>query len=1102
MTKTARLLAVLLMLAAIISLGSLTIGAAATHPTDSDSGNPPAAEAESEVSVRCLPFGLYGEITGEALVDRLSDSSEELIFLGTSNGLYVLGLDGKLRHFLYSPFGVRFVALIDDITGDGSREVVVVLNDTQVPALRCYDGITWEKLWQFAPMFKIWDDVWVKRQLGISGLEVTRIGDSQSLVVTSDRCVFSVNTEDGTERWRFRAPSKLWSMATVADLNNDDADEVFVGSYNGDLFLLNGKTGDTRWRTKLPVVSVQGGEEPNVVYDIRTLDREEGKTAVVSTDGLVRLYDLRSRKCEWAVPLSDERASGFRITLAPDATSDGLPGMLVTYSSGYNPTEAGEEGVVLLDASGEKAWDRKLNVWHHSGVEVGSFGGKPVILEPRSQDIRLTDVKDGQTVVKAIPVSTLDDKAPVVQQIGEDRFLLVSSGSDLAVVSASGGILGTYPRVTNVKALSGAFVGDTTEDILFSCGWKTSIQYGYTPPVNEDGIVLATAGPTYPSQLQGEEGGVRMLKVMDGATREIVWSHEVPLGDLKNSDGLKGIEVTADLVGSDNVPDVIGYCDDTIFIFSGKTGAPFSFSVWQPIVSLDVIRYGVSGNAIAVATAGGLTVFDSAGAELWTTTGTEWVEDENVKFTVLDDVNSDNVSDLAVLSSTGIAILKSLTATDNYEMHLAFNPEAGASIEYVELLPDANGDGTTDLAYIQRTPAIQQQGQYTPQGCPLLLVRSPVDGKELMRVALPARSPAIDLACGDFNGDGCSDSLICWSSYDACGSTSYDPRNYSQGPAMDFRILSGKNGETIWTYNPPASLSYSQSGWNTRPPVTVVGDMNGDGKDDLAWSMESSSQQYSGYYRQQQRVTTYDVAGNRPIKEIPVTPLLRGDSYDYRTSADASILKAYTGADGRVLMTIKSTEPWRPVYDQEPFGPVVYGDYLAVLDAESGQRLAAFQGIDPANASLFESRQSGVLRVAAGGGIYFLILNSGLEVTSPDSGAKTGPVVGVRWEGTGEGDFVQVFVDGVRNHTGNDSGVDLYLARGEHDVVAWSIDDNGRISYSPSDLESPLTVKVTPSPWKPVLLVVSLFALLVAMALLMYARLHRMWRARHRGANS
>jgi hypothetical protein len=61
-----------------------------------------------------------------------------------------------------------------------------------------------------------------------------------------------------------------------------------------------------------------------------------------------------------------------------------------------------------------------------------------------------------------------------------------------------------------------------------------------------------------------------------------------------------------------------------------------------------------------------------------------------------------------------------------------------------------------------------------------------------------------------------------------------------------------------------------------------------------------------------------------------------------------------------------------------------------------------------------------------------------------------------------------------------------------------SVDDCGRISYGPSDLSAPLTIKVTPSPWKPAWLVLSLFALLAVVLLLFYARLHRTWRARRR----
>jgi hypothetical protein len=76
----------------------------------------------------------------------------------------------------------------------------------------------------------------------------------------------------------------------------------------------------------------------------------------------------------------------------------------------------------------------------------------------------------------------------------------------------------------------------------------------------------------------------------------------------------------------------------------------------------------------------------------------------------------------------------------------------------------------------------------------------------------------------------------------------------------------------------------------------------------------------------------------------------------------------------------------------------------------------------------------------------------------------------------------------------------MYLGRGEHAVVVRSVDDYGRISYGPSDLGAPVVIKVAPSPWKPVLLVLSLFVLLAVIVLLFYARLHRTWRARRRVA--
>ncbi len=1075
---------------------SLVLGISTVPASNSSSSAADAAEADSNPSVTCIPFGLYGSITAPVLVDRLSDGSDNLTFVGTSNGLYVIGSDGKLQHFLYSPFGIRFVNLIDDITGDGVREVVVVLNDAQVPALRCYDGATWEKRWQFAPTARIWDSLWVERQLGIASIEVISTGNSQSVIITSGRCVFSVDAKDGKEHWRFSASRAVKKMATVADLNGDDTDEVFAGSDDGHFYLLNGKTGETQWRMKLP--EHEGTNYNDVRYlisDIRTFNAEAGKVIVTSTDGWAQMFDIEEKRLEWDIKLTESGSyeQNLPITVAPDVTDDGLPEVLIAKGSSGTSSSPSSIGVVMLSPDREVVWEKEMRVWTSLGTEAGSFDSKPVILEPNEQGIKLIDLKDGETVVKTIPIITLDGQAPMVQQIGESSFLLVSSGSDLSMVSASGEMLWNYPRITNVKAEGGNFVGDGTEDILFWCEYGSQ-QYPGSVQTSETkkGTTVVT-GSTYVPQVTEPE--VRLLKMMDGATREIVWSYEAPYGDLKSSGGLKGIQVTPDLVGSDGIKDIIGYRGDTVFIFNGKDGTNSTFLVGQPIASLDVIHNGASGNAIAVATADGLMIFDSAGTQLWTTTIAEWVEDETGSFMVLDDVNSDNVSDLAVISSGKIAVLKSVGATDNYQLHLTFKAETGYSISYTELVPDADKDGVRELACIQRAEVKQQTGQYSPPECPLLSEISLVEGNELFKVNMPAASPLYDLACGDFNGDGYADSLF--SSYpgDICGPSKPQINSVDE---QYLWILSGKDGATLRTHIVKTDL-YGSSG----PPVINVGDVDGDGADDLVSSVDPRDNPYSGSEYTQLAIEVYSAAQDAILKSIPTTPLVKGGWGGNYHGGSPTKLRAYVDIDGHEEVITQVFEPWIPSYDPDAFRDYSGSSsdqYVGVVDIDSGQRLAGFMGFNSATISLFETHQSGILGVAARGGACFLNVNSRLEVTSPDDGAKTGPTVGVQWEGPNDGDFAQVFVDGVRNDMTNKLKTDLYLGRGEHHIVVRSVDDCGRISYGPSDLSTPLTIKVTPSPWKPVLLIVGAFFLFGSTMLASYPRLNRMLRARQRAA--
>jgi hypothetical protein len=215
------------------------------------------------------------------------------------------------------------------------------------------------------------------------------------------------------------------------------------------------------------------------------------------------------------------------------------------------------------------------------------------------------------------------------------------------------------------------------------------------------------------------------------------------------------------------------------------------------------------------------------------------------------------------------------------------------------------------------------------------------------------------------------------------------------------------------------------------------------------------------------------------------------------------MLQADFDLDGHPEVIMRVGEPATPAYDPDAstdYPGSSSPQYLALVDMDSGRRLAGFTGFDPTSMSLFHSQRPGILGVAACGGICFLRIGADLEVTSPDDGARTGPTVGVKWDGPTDGDFSQVFVDGVRNDITNGFESELYLGRGDHGIVVRSVDDCGRISYGPADLGTPVSIKVAPSPWKPAWLILSLFALLAIVLLLFYARLHRTWRARRRAA--
>ncbi len=153
---------------------------------------------------------------------------------------------------------------------------------------------------------------------------------------------------------------------------------------------------------------------------------------------------------------------------------------------------------------------------------------------------------------------------------------------------------------------------------------------------------------------------------------------------------------------------------------------------------------------------------------------------------MLDDINSDNVSDLAITSAAKIVVLKSRQRTD-YRLHLTIKAEAGFSIKLTEIVPDSDKDGMRELAYFQEKQP-EQNEHMSHSARHLLCAQSLEDGKYLFKADLQGTAYAHDLACGDFNGDGCPIRL-------AAGL--HGGRAQTGRAGSELWVLSGKDGASF-----------------------------------------------------------------------------------------------------------------------------------------------------------------------------------------------------------------------------------------------------------------------------------------------------------------
>ncbi len=1031
-SKAVRAITVLILALVICSIG--------VCPACSSSVPTEAADDQPAASVTCIEkLGISGAITSDIVVGRLTDSGPDMVFLGTTDGLYAVS-NGALQTYIYTPFGVSHIALIDDVTGDGVRELVFSLKDADVPSIQCYDGATWERLWRSAVRQPLYarNMGWSDLQLPATGLEILAARDSQIIAVSSGCSVFGISANEGRHLWTFAARDTLQGMAAVSDIGGDGVDDVVAGDKNGLVHLISGKTGEAKWSKKIAQKyrPEHGAPQQTEVIDVVTYDRDAGKVVVVAGDGGVRLLNLKTKRCEWEQPLvslDKLPASLLFVTVVPDVTDDDEPEVLVTdftSESGRGSSRAGgsapdQAAALLLSGSdGSELWQRYIYARKGAGMELACYQDQPVILEPQNESaVRLVSLRGGDSLGR-LCVKTLDGAAILVRQISGDSYVVASDSSDLAVVSSSGTQQWYYPRVAESTVKTGHFLADTTSDILLCA---------------------------YSEQPTDQSVSVRLLSVIDGAGHREKWRYEVPCTEFMTLGGLSGVQVAPDMTG-DGLQDILAYRGTRVFLFNAANGSRTEFETDTNITHLEIVTVGSGSNAFLIGTEEGMKAVGISDGELWSSVFADWWSDEPAVVRALGELNGDNISDLVMLWPDGIIIAKSdAAATLGYEPIRTIPASDNKTIEFLETTADIDGDGVSEIAFFEYDrQTFLDKGTRKNNS---LMVVSPSSGNVLLRLNLD-REATVDLACADFNGDGVLDSLVCWG------------RKQGGSDKPKVEVFSGKDGSSLWTFRYEGESSRQTVEMSAAP----IGDITGDGMADLALS---ESLTYS-----RMRISVYDIARNSLVKQISIPPLeQKGMRYGTAVQGPGGTVYPIEDLNG-------DAQPELATVSNYPMGAGPPGKPLVLVDLNGGRLLAYFPFSIP---QFFKPSESGSLGVAEYGGAYVLRIGEAIQVTSPGLGSTVGSPARIAWDGAGESDFADVFVDGVSSGAILGASIRLPLDSGEHEVVVRSIDEYGKVSYATT------TFKVRQLPLASI---VGILGLAILILVYSYARCARVLRNR------
>lgn len=806
---------------------------------------------------------IRGEISAEPRFENLSEQ-EEVLILPSSSGLYILK-EGQIDRHLYPGKEILSFVVIPDQDSDGTRDLIIGIEDELLPNVLCLSSRTGEIIWWFCPESRIFKEGfgWFNYQPEINAIIYPSEGLQQSVYLTAGDTLYKISISNGEVIWKQAELSKIVSYSAISDINDDKINELCFSNQLGEIILLDGQTGKEIWRNKPGFLSnhrVEPGEIKIFSYGHNILVTDNtGDIAVLDPIKGDRIWQTKGTKSK------DNETGEFAKEYCGDVDGDGEDDIVLSIK-GIN-----QRIICLNGKNGDLEWEYEFGGSVQGNASMVEWGGKEVLfvldqVNPKVQHFAFLDLSNGQELKEEIvPVDYLGHTS------SRESYLLGDS---------QGRILLTGSR-TEIMLLD----KDITRKIWSLPRFSDAGFLKFDDKNNHEYLLLFTGNP----ENQGEKKIGLIQKTSD--QRELIWEYLLDAPSLADYKGIEKIQISGDL-DQDGVNDILGVLaaeepvqnnlPSKILALNGISGKV----LWEGNLILDdkvnsLIQYqDVNSDGspeVLVGTSSHFYILDGASGKIlknWPHYNlkqeiyfepTKGIAQEVILIPA-GDVNKDGMLDLFIVSprEVRLGLTNRVGSIDFYFKELFTLSQGEIDLNQVDRFDDINND---DIAELQFTRSIGNKKT-------VQTIISGSDGGLLIQaegINLVLKATGVD-----FNSNGSLDII----SYQDIGDQE-----------KKFQVIDGTTGDGLWAYQGLSGVELFPREYHDIPSC-VVEDFNSDGIPELGLIKNSGSG--TGL-----KIEIFDVAGGweQPYKTLNIQALAEGRFNRYGAwAAGFSLQKMVQGA--------------------------------------------------------------------------------------------------------------------------------------------------------------------------------------------------------------